>query len=164
MRIPSSSSLPPGIDKTQLTTDLDQACWRFLLPIAGRYSYGPTVVNDFLRISSQTSVVYRSRSFEWLDKNPEHTSAYQLLAPLVAGAPTDVEIRSRAVTWLDDNPEHPQVYWLLAPLVAGAPKDVEIRSRAVTWLDNNWSIRRRISCSPPWWPERLPMLKSAPVR
>ena len=136
--------LPPQVasgiwklaDKTQLTADLDQACWHFLLLAAGRYSHGPTAVINFLRISSQPSV-YRSRSFEWLDKNPEHAQAYHLLAPLVAGAPTDAEVRSRAVKWLDDNPEHPQDYWLLAPMVAAAPTDVEIRSRAVKWLDNN---------------------------
>ena len=73
----------------------------------------------------------------WLEANPTHPQAYELLAPMVAANPADPEIRARALNWMQGNPNHPQEYWLLAPLVAANPADPEIRTRAMNWLHGN---------------------------
>ena len=92
---------------------LNKTCWDFV-----RSTSSAVAVVGFLRASSGSEQLFRSRATDWLAQWGIQPQAYVLLATLVAGDPQNADIRTRALTWLDANSSHLQAYWLLATVVA----------------------------------------------
>jgi hypothetical protein len=76
-------------------------------------------------------------SLKWLEDNPKHQQAYNLLGALVAARSADVEVIAASLKWLEDNPKHQQAYWLLGALVAARSADVEVIAASLKWIEDN---------------------------
>jgi hypothetical protein len=74
---------------------------------------------------------------KWVDDNPKHQQAYELIRALVAARPADDAVVGVAVKWVDDNPKHQQAYELIKALVAARPADDTVVGVGRTWLAHN---------------------------
>ena len=70
-------------------------------------------------------------ALDWIENNPKHANAYELLGTLVANRPQDESVAESALDWIENNPKHTNAYQLLGTLVANRPQDESVAKSAL---------------------------------